>query len=171
METPWTDIITAVGTALGAAFTALGLGFIVFQLRAARRQLTITSFDHLYSRMHRIHELFLERPGLRPYFYGGEEPHQGLDNYCEICIAAEMIADFFQQVNLELDLMPQSTADGWKAYMCWVIQQSPALCNHLNVNHSWYPTRLLKFADIEPAAEEATLPELSSDHHNEVPVA
>ena len=153
----WTDIVVAVGTVLGAVFTALGLGFIVVQLRAARRQLTITTFEHLYSRMQGIHEMFMAKPHLRPFFYAGKEMKEGADNYEEVCIAAEMLADYFQQVSLELDLMPPKTAQGWKAYMSDVVSRSPALRVHLSSNAAWYPTRLLKIAEIKPLETSSML--------------
>lgn len=152
MTHPWTEIVTAVGTALGAIFTALGLGFIVVQLRAARRQLTITTFEHLYSGMQDIHKVLIEKPYLRPFFYGGKATKEGSDHYEEVCVAAEMLADFFQQVCLELEFMPPKTAQGWKAYISNIIGKSPALRSHLRSNAAWYPSQLLVIAEEEPLA-------------------
>jgi hypothetical protein len=143
MAHTWTEIITAVGTVLGAVFTALGLGFIVVQLRAARRQLTITTFEHLYSGMQDIHKVFIEKPYLRPFFYEGKPLKEGANNPEEIYVVAEMLADFFQQVCLELDLMPPKTAQGWRAYISDIIGRSPTLRVHLKSNAAWYPSQLL----------------------------
>lgn len=156
MTPPWTDVVMAVGTVLGALFTALGLGFIIIQLRAARRQLTITTFENLYSRMQGIHEIFLEKPHLRPFFYSGESVKEEAEDYAEVCIIAEMLADFFQQVCLQLDLMPPKTAQGWRAYMSDVAGKSPALRAHLRKNSAWYPSRLLVIADVKSSGSTST---------------
>jgi hypothetical protein len=148
----WTDAVTAWATAIGTLFTGLGFVFVVKQLAAVRRQLTLATIEQLYGRMHSIHELFVQKPGLRAYFYDDKPANPGASDYAEVCAATEMIADFFQQVSLQLDLMPKATrsAEGWRAYMDEIVSHSPALRRHFREHHAWYPSRLVAVASDEP---------------------
>jgi hypothetical protein len=142
----WTDIVSALGSVLSAIVTAAGFTLVVIQLRHARKTMEITTFEHLYSRMHDIHKVLVERPHLRAYFYDSAESSPDSANHSEVCAAAEMIADFFQQVSLQLDLMPAKTADGWRAYMSSTVKTSPVLKAFLASHATWYPNNFLQVA-------------------------
>jgi hypothetical protein len=138
----WTDVVTATASVATAALA--GLAF--WQLKAARKQLTITTFEHLYGRMQGIHEQFLLKPELRDYFYSRKNVAENDPIVREVNIAAEMLADFFQQVHLQLEYMPPKTASGWKAYSREIVDSSPALQAFLLANPTWYPSDLLEVA-------------------------
>lgn len=142
MEPNWTDVASAIANISIAIFTAIGFPFIVMQIRRARRTLEITTFEHLYSRMHDIHKIFVEKPHLRAYFYDAEIIDSSSKNYLEVCAAAEMFADFFQQIYLQIDLMPSKAAEGWKTYMENIVSNSPVLKEHLKCNKAWYTSAL-----------------------------
>ena len=138
----WTDIVTALASVVAASFA--GLAF--WQLKAAREQLAITTFEHLYGRMQGIHEQFLQKPELRDYFYSGKIVGPDDTKAREVDIIAEMLADFFQQVHLQLGFMPLKTARGWRAYSMEIVERSPALQAYLLANATWYPSDLLQVA-------------------------
>jgi hypothetical protein len=148
-------IVSAVATVIGATATALGVWFLVGQLRSARKQLTVTAFEHLYSRMQGIHEQFLHQPALRRYFYDGKPIEDaGESEREEVVILAEMLADFFQQVHLQLDLMPRKAAQGWRAYIEDIIRRSPALRDFLRAHGAWYTGGQFEVAATEDSSGE-----------------
>jgi len=139
--------ISVISNAVSAAVTVLGFLIVILQIRSAKRTMQITTFDHLYTRMHEIHTHFSGHPYLRKYFYEGATVDSDSAEYPLVQITAEMLADFFQQINLQLDLMPAKTASGWRAYIQSIIRNSPALRDYFKSNASWYPSNLVTFAD------------------------
>lgn len=148
MPTPsWTDVVSAV-TAI------LGFVVVIWQLHRAWQQQKIAAVERLHSRMQAIHEQFMARPYLRPFFYGGQafgaEPEAHFE---EIRIMAEMLADFFQEMSPQLDLMEPTEAIASRTYIAEMVRQSPALRAHLSEHAEWYPFPLLKDASETSAAK------------------
>ena len=111
MDPNWAEITSALANISMAVLTSIGFFYVYKQIRAS-------AVDHLYSRMHDIHKIFMLKPELRRYFYDTKQlPADGKDDAAEVSILAEMIADFFQQVFLELDHLPPVAAKGWRCYM------------------------------------------------------
>ncbi len=133
--------------------TGLGFAFIYLQLKDAKKALSITTYENLYSRMHDIHKYFLENPELRDYFYCSKECKR-LDvvTLQKLEIVAEMMADFFQQIHLQAAMMPPSTAKGWKNYIKTVVKNSPVLRAFLEKHKDWYPSNFVQIADATRAA-------------------
>ena len=128
--------VSASANVFMALATAIGFIFVYKQIRSS-------SADHLYGRMHDIHKLFLQKPELRRYLYDLKPP--SVEDYSdEALIMAEMVADFFQQVFLELDHLPSVTAEGWRCYMRDILKNSPALRNFVLAKEEWYPSNFVE---------------------------
>ncbi len=134
------DSITAVASAVAALAASAGLIYIARQLHNARQTLQFAAAEHLYSRMHDIHKLFLDRPELRPYFYERVRPGRWSGHKRKAEVMAELLADFFQQVFLELNTLPLQTRAGWREYMSHVLRHSPTLLNFVESHRAWYPS-------------------------------
>lgn len=130
------EAISAVADVSMVVVTIVGFVFIYKQIRSA-------SAEHLYSRMHDIHKIFLTYPELHKCLYDPEPP--SVENYTEEqMIMGEMMADFFQQVFLELNHLPSKTADGWRSYMKDVLNESPALKNFVKSRERWYTSDFVR---------------------------
>lgn len=129
--------ISALAELLGALLVLVGFGFVVRQLRS-------NSVQQLYCRMYEIHRLFIEKPYLRPYFYENwDVPDRASWLAVEVDATSEMLADFFQQVFLELDLLPRSAASGWRIYMKDTLDHSQVLQRYVNAHRDWYPSNFV----------------------------
>jgi hypothetical protein len=143
----WTDIVSTV-------ITVFGFIVVIYELRSAVRQLEIGTVERLHSRMQAIHEQFLARPYLRPFFYGGQTIGAESERHSEeIRIMAEMFADFFEELCPQLDLMEEKAADASRAYIGEIVRQSPALRAHVSAHGEWYSCPLLKDACKTRAAK------------------
>jgi hypothetical protein len=128
--------VSAVADVSMVLVTLFGFIFIYKQIRSA-------SAEHLYSRMHDIHKIFLDNPEFRRCLYDPEPP--SVEEYSdEHLIMGEMMADFFQQVFLELKHLPRTTAASWKCYMRDVLNNSPALRNFVASRQDWYPSNFVE---------------------------
>lgn len=134
------DVLNAIANSV----TAISASLVFVQIRNTGKSLRITTFEHLYSRMNYIHNIFIEHPKLREYFYDSITVGNACQYTAEINQAAEMIADFFEQISLEFEHMPQDVARGWKAYMHDLVRTSPALQAHLVNKGGWYPTDFMR---------------------------
>ncbi|OHE85680.1 MAG: hypothetical protein A2579_03975 [Lysobacterales bacterium RIFOXYD1_FULL_69_11] len=129
--------VSGIAESLSALFVLFGFWFVVRQLRSS-------SVEHLYCRMHDIHRMFIEHPELRTYFYENTAlPSNDPELVVRIHAAAELLADFFQQVFLELDLLPKNAALGWRLYMTDVLDRSQVLQSYVNRHRSWYPSNFV----------------------------
>jgi hypothetical protein len=122
--------ISAVASSMMVITTAFGFRYVYKQIQA-------TTVDHLYSRMHDIHKVLLDKPDLWRLLCSSEPPPIA-ELSTEARIMVEMVADFFQQVYLELDHLPRNASLGWQRYMKDVFQRSPALHNFVVSKSDWY---------------------------------
>jgi hypothetical protein len=151
---PW-DLLNATANTV----TAISASLVFVQLRFARKTLKITTFEHLYSRMNNIHSMFIDHSELRAYFYDSMAIDGDRNHRAKISQAAEMIADFFEQVSLEFEHMPEDVAKGWKNYMRSLVDTSPALQKHLLDRQAWYPTEFMR-RDLRYLARRLEAPQV-----------
>ena len=147
--------------------TAVGLFAISRQLEQSRATLLSNTSEHMYARMHDIHKVFIERPHLRAYFYHGAPAprlEDDAERYYEVLSAAEMLCDFFHQVLVELDTLPEDDRDyspemyqdlysGWTAYIKDVYKRSPVFRDYYQANQNWYTSNLAMAVFREAGAE------------------
>lgn len=84
-----------------------------------------TTFGDLYTHQQQVTLLFSRNLELLPYFYDNKELPEDHPHHDFAMMLAEMLADFFEHVYLELELntLPLETAEGWRMYA-----QSKYLC-------------------------------------------
>lgn len=144
----WTDELQAYCAIAMVILTGVGFLFLNLQLKDAGQTHQITTYENIYSRMHDIHKLFLENTDLRGYFYNGQTTtHTDPESLKKLKILAEMMADFFQQIHLQLDMMPPNTAKGWENYMASILKESPILRKFFQEHEDWYPSRFVEMPE------------------------
>lgn len=131
MQNAWTPShVTAICAVTGLITTLFGLGFAMKQIRSA-------AVDRLFARMHNFHQLFLDKPELREFFYGGRHFKHDIDDV-RVLVTAEALTDFFQQIYYELPNMPKRARGGWRNYIRDLTKRSSVLQSHIIQNSDWY---------------------------------
>jgi hypothetical protein len=133
------NTISAFASVATALITAVGFWAVRAQMRA-------TAVDHLHSRMHDIHKMFLADTKLHRAFFG-VKPSVVPD---DMNVVAELMGDFFQQISLELDHLPRDAAVGWRRYMKQTYWRSEILRDYFERNKDWYPPDFVKNAVLKP---------------------
>lgn len=149
------DHMQLVAAAIAPLLTVASIYFVVRQLRKNEEATWSTTVEHVHARMHDIHRIFLEDPGLRPYFYeNAPVPAAGAtgqagDRRAKILVMAELICDYFEQVIWHHHHLPTSEAkEGWNLFMEQLFQSSPALRSHLWAQRRMYPGDLKRIARV-----------------------
>jgi hypothetical protein len=99
-----------------------------------------------------IDRLFIERPYLRPYFYGGKDLSKAdKETYHRVMAMAEFQLDAFDAIMTQRDYLPddkdkQEDLQTWQRYFEDSFTKSPALCERISWNPDWYMTSLVNIA-------------------------
>jgi hypothetical protein len=95
----------------------------------------------------KINEVFLQKPELRQYFYGGVDLEENSLVYADAESAAELILDVMEHVLWQARFFPQlftpekseeGTQDTWKNYFHDMFILSPLLRKYLEKRQRWY---------------------------------
>lgn len=110
------------------------------------KQLEISTRGETYGDLYRhqqvIHQFFIERLDLRPFFYDGAEVKGDEVEIQTIKIVAEMMVDFFEHIFLQLPSLGEDTQEGWESYIVKIYRNSPAVREHIKTNGAWYSRRI-----------------------------
>jgi hypothetical protein len=78
--------------------------------------------------MLQINRLFIDRPSLRPYFYGEQElTDEPPEERERIEATAELFINFTDNVLTQMPLLPRNLAEPWRTYFASVTTSSPVL--------------------------------------------
>jgi len=127
---------------------------ISMQTRYALQSVEGNSHSNITTQSLAVDEIFLNHPGLRPYFYAGKEldPNDPLRH--QVHAAAEYILDFFDSLESQLKKYPNLWIHEKREWEANIVDQcawSPVLCHYLEANREWYSQELyaLKLAGEE----------------------
>ena len=104
------------------------------------------AYSDIYTTQMQITSHFLDSSSeLRAMFYGGAEESVSEDVYRKALYLAEMIADFFEHLYLDMEAgaIPESAKSGWEQYMKAKCQQAAVLRRYFRDNQSFYSPGLL----------------------------
>ncbi|MET8169792.1 hypothetical protein ABZT34_37080 [Streptomyces sp. NPDC005329] len=110
------------------------------QVESGIRMAAVAANDTVLGALREIHLLMIERPALRPYFYGGK-PCPENDPLCaEVVTVGELLADIMNQGIVTHEANPQSTsADPWDDYCRTTLASSPVLRELIATHPKWWP--------------------------------
>jgi hypothetical protein len=139
------QVIAVIG--LLAAIGALVFTGIQSRHAAAQTKLAneIAAADGMRSALHLqgVLAAFIERPGLRKYFYDGADVAKDGPDASEVGTVGEMLADCLDcniQTARLLRLFGENNGDDWRDYSRSVIESSPALRKIVTARgSSWWP--------------------------------
>lgn len=145
------QIFQAVGQVLQALVSVLGLPALVISLVFVWKQLKLsananraTVYQSVPLLMFDIDRLFIERPELKPYFYGRKPLTHDDPEYNRIMSVAELFVDFMDYVTVVEPALPEYEWDSWKCYFRELLATSPALQQYWQEYGHWYPDTIAK---------------------------
>jgi len=146
---------------LNVVFSVLGLLSLYFLLEQTRgtfvqaqhlaRSVESGAYQSIANELLELHKLYLEHPGLRPYFRDGRDIRSDDPNYGQALVLAEYQLDFFDSVWVQSEQMPHILDRqgaqwlSWLAYMKDSFALSPIMCRHLDKSKTWYTPEFVAF--------------------------
>ncbi len=136
--------ISAIGGLVGLVFSVILLSF---QTRAVARQTKISNSIAAMSAirdsttdLREIYSFFIDRPELRPYFYGAKPCPQWGRTRARVLTIAEMLADALESGHLATQLAPASEShDDWIDYCKSMLRTGPAFADLVRRYPAWWP--------------------------------
>ena len=139
---------------MGAA--VIGFLVLMYQVLKLRNNLEGATQDRLYAHYTEICKLFMQNPGLRPYFYGRSEDagktvtreraQESNDNLTpKIAFMCEAILGLVEHAVLQKKNLPgDAWRNCWRPYAIERLEQSEALEKFFKPNAHWYSNRMRK---------------------------
>ena len=118
-------------------------------------------YQAMNDNMLQINRLFIDRPSLRPYFYGGQEvTDESRDERERVESTAELFTNFIDNVLTQMPLLPSHLAEPWRNYFRSVITSSPVLCEFWRRRRQWYSDEMRALVDplVEGPQHAASVP-------------
>lgn len=98
--------------------------------------------------MLQISRLFIDRPSLRPYFYGAKElVDESPEERERVEATAELFINFIDNVLTQMPILPSPLAEPWRAYFSNVFTTSPVLCEFWKRRRAWYSREMRALLD------------------------
>jgi hypothetical protein len=114
--------------------------------------------------MFEIDRLFIEKPELKPYFYGQKPLTVDDPDYNRVMSTAELFVDFMDYVTEVEPALPEYPWDTLKCYFRDLLRTSPALQQYWQKHDQWYPdtvTRILGHPCPRSDTEMSTEPRVT----------
>jgi hypothetical protein len=118
-------------------------------------------YQAMNDNMLQINRLFVDRPRLRPYFYGKQELTDASPEERErVEATAELFINFMDNVLTQMPLLPSNLAEPWRTYFSSVLTSSPVLRDFWTRRRDWYSEEMQALLDplIVRPEQAATLP-------------
>jgi hypothetical protein len=138
-------------------FGVFSLVFIVWQTHLTTVNMQASMYATIGTQTLEMDKVFIENPGLRPYFYEDidiiEEKDKDKEKYNQVMAIAEYKVDLFDSIKTQLGYIPKDKDKNedratWDSYFADSFDKSPALCRHIHSHGSWYMQDLKSIADL-----------------------
>lgn len=146
----YSEWVGAIATCVGAIGTIVSLIFLYRQIKGLKRTIEnseSSSYLSMLELMVTIDRFFIEKPELKPYFYGNKEVDaKDPVEKDRLESVAEMIMDFFEAVYHQQGSLPAATVAAYESYMRKIYNHSPVLKDFLGKNE-WgqlYPQQFVR---------------------------
>jgi hypothetical protein len=105
-------------------------------------------YQAMNDNMLQINRLFVDRPLLRPYFYGEQElTDESPEERERVEATAELFINFIDNVLTQMPLLPSNLAEPWRTYFGSVTASSPVLCEFWERRREWYSEEMRALLD------------------------
>jgi len=145
----WTDIAQGVGSLLSCVIAIIGFVFVIGQLRQVEKTIRKDALESLYGRVQEIHQVILNNPEMKPFFYDKKPMPEDEATLSRLAICAEMVLDFYELITYQKEFMPAHLFNSWQVYIKDLYSNSFALQEHLQKNGAWYSIEMRQFLLVE----------------------
>lgn len=166
------ELLTLITSTAGFITVIVSLAFLLRQTREMVKQtqfvaesLRSNAYGVIAEQVFEVDRIFVENPGLRPYFYSGQDISEDDPNYNKVVAVAEYLLDYFESALLQLDLFPQVWPRSvWEAYTVDSFMNSPILRRYWRSRQGWYAEEIkdlvhageAKLRSLEQLQEKST---------------
>jgi hypothetical protein len=134
--------ITAFVSIIALIVSVAGVIYQQTQNTISFQQKELSVHSMLIQRNARILELLLEHPETRPYFYNNKPlPKEGTV-LGQSATLAEMWTDFFEQVLIQQNHLPENMRTTWMQYASDMYGSSTAIQQYFSESCGWYVVEL-----------------------------
>ena len=119
--------LEAYAAITGVIITAIGLIFVIFQLRELKRSVQSAAHAAIYERAAEFRSHLVEYPQLRKYFFGNADIEQGDENYDRVLSIAEMYLNYLEQIFLTNDSLGKRNLESLERFIAAALNESPVM--------------------------------------------
>jgi hypothetical protein len=145
-------------TLAGDVILAVTLLVFITQARSMTRSTRASVYQTVAQQMMSIDQLFVERPELRPYFYGNKPPPTEEIERERVAAFAELFVDFMDNLVGQTPHIPEHLGESWRAYFRAVASTSPAIREFWRAHRDWYEEHMWQVLDSACLIEEQVVP-------------
>lgn len=118
------------------------------QVRHGARATLASVYQAMNDNMLQITRLFVDRPLLRPYFYGERElTNESPEERERIEATSELFINLIDNVLTQMPLLPGNLAEPWRTYFASVTTSSPVLCEFWTRRRALYSDQMRALLD------------------------
>jgi hypothetical protein len=122
--------------------SVVGLAFVLWQLRRLRQTIEGNAFSSSFSELREIHKVFVDHPGLRPYFFDDEAVSPKSADYQQARAVAEMYLDAFVHMYVLRSRFPEDLHHHMDLLIKDMVNRSSFLAGYLKENYTYMPDPL-----------------------------
>jgi hypothetical protein len=127
----------------------LSVVLLGLQVRNGARATLASVYQAMNDDMLQINHVFIDRPSLRPYFYGKQElTDESAEERQRIEATAELLINFTDNVLTQMRLLPSNLAEPWRTYFASVTTSSPVLRDFWKRRRETYSEEMRAFMDL-----------------------
>ncbi|MEV4041397.1 hypothetical protein [Streptomyces sp. NPDC049744] len=138
----WTDVVEAVGAAVGASAAVLGLGAVIVQLHHLAQSIRASARSATYDIGVQIKLVLLEHPQMRPFFFDDVPTPPDHPEASRVASLAELYCMYFQELAEQGENVRAADRTAWHNLVASMYRTSPAIRNQLARHLDWYSTEL-----------------------------
>src|SRR5688572_15712705 len=144
-----------IASVVSATISVIGFWAIWWQIKQTNKNLSQSNHTAIYSINTEIYKFFAEQSDLRSYFHRNKALTRFDPNRDRVFSLSELLADFFEFILVEKDLLANDIREPWSIYRKKVYKRSAAFREFMRINGDQYSERLRKeFKEIDPAELE-----------------
>lgn len=134
-------------TLAGDVILAATMVVFILQIRWMARSTRSGVYQTVVDQMMSIDRLFVDRPELRPYFYGNEPPPCEVLDRERVTAATELFIDFMDNVTTQAPHMPEYLSGPYALYFRTIAATSPSIREFWRAHRDWYDYSLQRILD------------------------
>lgn len=143
----------STGEKIQAVGAIVGLAGLIWSIWSLRKATFASVYQGIAGQMHEIDKLFVEKPELRPYFYGDTPLPEDCNERQRVLATAELIIDFADNLVAQRPFLPRKYERGYDDYLRELYGSSLAMQRFWSdCGKRWYKSEELNNLFRDPPA-------------------